>query len=141
MLPDLAGLGIDGGLVRRRVGGELDLDRDGIEYSLACQHDLVMGRQTGKTDEAGFDLRRKDVDATNDKHVIVAPGHPHNADMGPATAAGFVDQRRNIARAIADHWQRFFAERRDRKLAGLAPGYPLDRKSVASGMMVDRGRR
>src|SRR6516225_3142979 len=37
--------------------------------------------------------------------------------MGPAADAGLVDQGRNVARAIADHRQRFLAQRRDHKLA------------------------
>jgi hypothetical protein len=63
VLADLGRFSRQVGLIRRCVGAELNLDSDSVERPLARQYDLIMRCQTGKADEAGFDLRRKDIDA------------------------------------------------------------------------------
>jgi hypothetical protein len=59
VLSDLGCFGRQVGLIRRCVGAELNLDGDSVERPLARQHDLVMRRQTGKADEAGFATERR----------------------------------------------------------------------------------
>src|SRR5690349_18645378 len=107
MLTDFVGFVRNGGLVGWRAGSELNLDGDGIKGSFARQYDLIMRGKTGNIEKARFDLRRKDINAANDQHVVVTTGHAHDAGVSPAADAWFVDEGRDVARAIADHRQRF----------------------------------
>src|SRR6185369_7441752 len=119
---DLGSLAGTVGVKHRDVRRQLDLDRHGIKRALARQHDLIMRREVRQIDQHGLDLRRIDVDAADDEHVIVAPGHAHDADMGASTRARLMAEPRDVACAIADHRQRLLGERGNDELASLADG-------------------
>src|SRR5262249_31117675 len=75
-------------------------------------------------------LRRKHIDATDDQHVVVAPGHTHDAGMGAAAGAWLMAEPRDIARAIADHRQRFLRKRGDDEFAAFADGTWYERLRI-----------
>ena len=54
------------------------------------------------TDQDRLDLRRKDIDAANDQHVVGAAAHTCDAGMGPAADARFIGYAGNIPGAVTD---------------------------------------
>jgi hypothetical protein len=107
-------------LGERRVGGDLHLHRHGVERALTGQDDLIMRRQPRKADQDRFQLRRKNVDAADDQHVVVAPSDAHDAHMGAAADAGRVVEPRDVPGPVADHRQRFLGQRGDHQFAACA---------------------
>ena len=70
-----------------------------------------------------LELRRKDVDAAKDDHVVAAPGHLlHAPERG---AGGPRQQPGEIASAVADDRQRLLRQRREHQLADLSVGEHL----------------
>ena len=119
---------------RRATSANLDFHCHGIKRALARQHDLIMRRQPGETDQHRLHLRRKHIDATNNQHVVIAAGDPHDADMGAAAGARLVVEPRDVARAIADHRQRHFGQGGDDQLAG----FPMGSGCNVSGSMISK---
>ena len=73
-----------------------------IETVLSPVHeDDILGRQAVDAQEGLFDLRRKDVHAADDEHVVGAPENFAHAHGSAAASAGLVIQPHAIARAIA----------------------------------------
>ena len=64
-----------------------------------------------------LDLRRKDVDAADDEHVVRAAGNLFHA---PHSARSRRQEPREVARAVADDRQRFLCERGENQLAFFA---------------------
>ena len=65
-------------MVAHALGGarvvRFDLDGELVEAAAPLDHELVVRRDVGQADEHRLDLRRIDVDAADDQHVVVAPG-------------------------------------------------------------------
>ena len=73
-----------------------------IEMALSPVHeDDILGRQTVDAQEGLFDLRRKEVHAADDEHVVGAPENFAHANGSAAASAGLVIQTDEIPRAIA----------------------------------------
>src|SRR5262245_7825426 len=105
------------GLVWREGAERLHLDRELVEAAASLDHELVMRGNALQPDQDRLDLRRINVDAADDEHVVVAPGDAADAHVAAAAAAAPVGKARDVARAIADHRQRLLGERRDDELS------------------------
>ena len=79
-----------------------------------------MRAQAGGLQDQLLDLRREDVHATHDQHVVRAAGDPLHAPHGARRAR---QKPGEIARAIADDRQRFLGERCKHELAFVAFGH------------------
>ena len=49
-----------------------NIDFDIVESVVPCQNDLIMRQVLFLVEDCGFDLRRKDIDAADDEHVVAA---------------------------------------------------------------------
>ena len=78
---------------------------------------LVVRRKVFELHNLLFQLRREDVDAANDQHIVAAAADPiHTAHA----ARGCREQTRQVAGAVADHRQRLFGQRGEQQFALLA---------------------
>src|SRR5690349_10367671 len=92
---------------------------DCVEIAFARDDELVLPRELAVGEDDLLDLRREEVDAANDQHVVAAAddlAHP------PHRARCRRQQTRQVARAVADHRQRLLGERREDELALGAVG-------------------
>ena len=72
----------DVALFIRRCRSALDADRQMIEFSPRTDDELVVGRQLAVLQHLFLDLTRKQVDATDDQHVITARRNSCDAAHG-----------------------------------------------------------
>src|SRR5579875_3233417 len=94
-------------MTMERLGG-LHMYFQFIELiALAVNKDLVVTCQARMGEQDLFDLRREDVDAAHDEHIIAAPTHPLHTNGRASTGAGAVVQSNQVACAIAQKWERF----------------------------------
>ena len=77
---------------------------------------LVVRRKVFELDDLLFQLRREDVDAADDQHVVTAPADPVHAAHA---ARGCRKQARQVAGPVADHRQRLFGQRGEQQFALL----------------------
>ena len=61
---------------------DLDIDLDRIEVAVAAQFDDIVRRQFGLLEDQFLDLRREDVHAANDQHVVGTAGDLADAAEG-----------------------------------------------------------
>ena len=102
-----------------------------VESVLAGQDDLVMRQRALDLQQRGLHLRRKDIDAANNQHVVAAAADAPYAPQSPAARAWPGKKRRDVARAIADHRHGLLAEGGQHQLALLAVGQQL------AGLRID----
>src|SRR5687767_347061 len=107
--------GLDAALEARLSGG-VAFDDHGqvVERSLLGYLQHVVRRKPGLLEDQLLDLRGEDVDATDDQHVVGAAGDLLDAPHGARAAR---KEAREVARAVADHRQRFLRQRGDDQLA------------------------
>ena len=95
----------------------------------ARDDDLVI-RRIAVLEQHRLDLRREDVDALDDQHVVAAAhrlGHP---DEGTAALAGLRVQHADVARTVADHREGFLRDAREDQLSLFAVGQHFARLRV-----------
>jgi hypothetical protein len=102
-------------VLRQHLAAHLDR----VEVALARDDELVLARELAVREDDLLDLGREQVDAADDEHVVAAAD-----DLAHAAhrARGRRQEARQVARAVADHRQRFLGERREDELALLAVG-------------------
>ena len=99
------------------LGAHLDVDRQFVEVAGPRHFERVVRLEFGLPQDQFLDLRREQVHAADDQHVVRAAGDLLDAPHRPR---GRRQQARQVARAIADHRQRFLGERREDQFALLA---------------------
>ena len=108
-------------VVAEHVGVHLDVDVERVGVVDAVDDELVV-RRVAVLDEDGFDLRREDVDALDDEHVVAAAHRLGHADVGAAAGAFLMREDADVARAVAHHREGLFVERGEYELALLSVG-------------------
>src|SRR6476646_7019033 len=115
-----ADVGLD---VVLQPGGRLfvSLDHHGevVEGAVFRYLEHVMGAQARLLEDQLLDLRREHVDTADDQHVV---GATRDALHAAHRARSGRSEPREVARAVADHRQRFLGERGEHQLAFLAVG-------------------
>src|SRR5712675_687346 len=101
------------------IGTPLYQDIEFIEVTIAAHFEDIVCRKARLLYDNLHDLRRKDVDTSNDKHVVAAAGDPRHAPHG-ARRAG--QQSGEVARAVADDRHADLGQRRDDQLADFVIG-------------------
>ncbi len=89
-----------------------------------------MRRRALDAQQGLLDLRREDVDAADDQHVVGAAGDAAHARRGTAAGAGLAPEPGDVAGAVAEHRHRLAGQRGDHQLARLAVGHRLERLGV-----------
>src|SRR5438132_4162258 len=102
-----------------RARRALDQYRQLVENRRPRDLELVVRRERRVLEDQLLDLGRKHVDAADDQHVVRAA---RDLLDPPHRARSRRHEPRQIARAVANDRQRFFAERREYELALLAVG-------------------
>ena len=92
-------LAVGAGVRRQHLAAHLDR----VEAALARDDELVLPRQLAVAEDDLLDLRREQVDAADDQHVVAAADDLAHA---PHAARGRRQQPRQVARAVADDRQR-----------------------------------
>ena len=96
----------------------------------AIHDDLIMRRDVAYLQQHCFDLRRKDVDAADDDHVVGSPDDSLHPDGGALACAFLTDQPRPVSRPIAQQRKRLFGDAGEDKLSHFAVRQPLARVGV-----------
>ena len=91
-----------------------------VERAGARDLDEVVRRGPLDAQQRLLDLRREDVHAADDEHVVGAAHHPAHAHAGAPARAGRAVERGEVAGAVAEHRHRLLGERREHELAHLA---------------------
>ena len=78
-----------------------------VQVAIAIQMNLITLGKLFDFQNLLLDLRRKHVNAADDQHVIAASGDLVDAPHG---TRGARQQARQVAGAVADHRQGFFAQ-------------------------------
>jgi len=104
---------------------DLELHLEFVHRAFAADDDLEVRLGLFNRKQHGFDLRREDVDAADDQHVVGAIADALHAAQRAAAGALAGDQRRNVARAEAQERKGLFGERRENEFAALAVGKDL----------------
>src|SRR6266850_2664769 len=123
-----ADVGLDAVLQPCRAGSA-SLYQDGqmVERPLPGNLERVMRAEPRLLEDQLLDLRREQVDAADNQHVVGASGDFLHAAHG---AGGAGQQARQVPGAIADDGQRFLGERGEYQLAFLAVGKRLAARRV-----------
>ena len=77
---------------------------------LAVDDDLIVGLHAFHLQQHGLDLRREDVDAAHDEHVVGSAADLVHAHQRAPAGALLRMQRGDVAGAIADDGQRLFGQ-------------------------------
>ena len=83
----------------------------------AVDFQLIVRRQMFELEDLLFQLRREDVHAADNQHIVAAPADAIHPAHG---AGGARQQSRQVAGAVADHRQRFFGQGGEQQLAVFA---------------------
>lgn len=114
------------GWVRREVfGTQLDIEVEGVFVVLAVNGDEVLWCEDGELCQHGLYLRREDVYASDDEHVVAASQNLSESDGGASAFAWLVDEVGEVAGAVAEDGHGFFAEGGEDQLALFAGFYWL----------------
>ena len=117
-----AGCGLRQRTVGRHAGTGFDRDTQAVHGALAGQDALVMRRELSVPENQLLDLRGEHIDATHNHHVIAAASDFFHAAHGPRATR---QQAGQIAGAVADDGQRFFAQAGENQFAHLPVGQQL----------------
>lgn len=111
-------------LVGEYLGCELDLDFHRIEVARAVDDYLIVRADDFfDVHEHGFNLRREDIDAADDEHIVRPAADALHSDEGAAAVgADLVIERAYIARAVADERHALLPERGENELPSRAVG-------------------
>ena len=101
---------------------DLHLHLQRVERAGGRHDDLVVREDLRHLQQARLDLRREEVHAVDDDHVVAARVDARDAAHGAAAGAGRRLDAREVARAVADHRAAGAVERREDELARLAVG-------------------
>src|SRR5688500_2954716 len=99
------------------LGCALDVHGERIERTHTGELELVVRSETRQRKDQLLDLAWKQVHTSDNQHVVGAAAH---ASHTPHRARGRRQETRAVARAIADHGQRFLGERGEDELALLS---------------------
>ena len=86
---------------------------------------LIVRLSAFDTQQDMFDLRREDIDAANDDHIVSAALDFAGSRAGPPALARLVRQGHDIPRPIADQWNALLGQRRKDQFTRLALGHRL----------------
>ena len=98
------------------VGRHLDEHVERVGVVDAVDHNLIVGR-VALLQQDGLDLRREDVDALDDQHVVAAASRLAHLDVRAPAGAFFAAQHADIARAVAQQREGLLCDGREDQLA------------------------
>ena len=110
---------LDGIKIAAHIGLSLDVDIERIGIVDAVDEDLIVGF-VAVIEEHRLDLRREDVDAADDEHIVAAAQGLTHLDERSAARAGLSREHADIFGAVAKEGEGFLVERGEDEFA-LAP--------------------
>ena len=99
--------------------GRLDfhLDFQFVHRLRAGDDQLIVRLDAFDGEQNAFDLRREEVDTTDDKHVVATAADLLHADERTAAGALFIAETRDVVRAVAEKRHTGLRDRRQRQFA------------------------
>ena len=102
--------------VREVLRRHLDEHIERVGVVDAVDHDLIVGC-VALFEQHRLDLRREDVYALDDQHIVAAAHGLAHLDMRPPAGAVLMTQNADIARAVAQQREGLLRDRRKHQLA------------------------